>query len=105
MVQIPGWFSKEAARASRQNRSIAAGSASVASSKTLRATVRPSFLVLRGIHDTHAAAAKPAEDLVVPEGRTCDQFLHPTIMQGGCRGGKLWCGLCGGESPSPSGLG
>jgi hypothetical protein len=43
IVQMPGWLSEEAARASRQNRSSAAVLSRLASVSSLMATCRPSF--------------------------------------------------------------
>jgi hypothetical protein len=57
MVQILGWFSAEAARASRRNRSSACGSPGYPVGQEFQRDQAVQVRVARLVHDAHAAAA------------------------------------------------
>ena len=68
MVQMLGWFSAEAACASRWKRASACGSLATSSGRNLRATKRWRRSVLGLVDDTHPAAAELLDDAVVRDG-------------------------------------
>ena len=65
MVQMLGWLSAEAARASRWKRSTACGSLRHLGRQELQGDASAEAQVLRLIHDAHAAPAQLLEDPVV----------------------------------------
>ena len=60
-----GWFSAEAAFASRWKRARACGSLATSSGRNFRATKRSELYVLGFVDDTHAAAAEFLDDAIV----------------------------------------
>ena len=67
MVQILGWLSAEAARASRWKRSSVCGDAVTPSGRTLMATTRSRRVSLGPIHFAHPAGTERADDFVGAE--------------------------------------
>src|SRR5215469_8091352 len=69
-VQILGWFSADAARASLRKRSSACGSVATSSRRNFKATKATEFDVLGLVDHTHPATAQLLDDAVVRDGLT-----------------------------------
>ena len=94
MVQMFGWLSADAVRASRANRLKASGSRESSSETNLRATGRPRRVSSALYTHAHAACADPLDDAVVRE-RLTDQ----RIADGAAVAGRQLIRLVAGCSP------
>jgi len=67
MVQMLGWFSAEANRASRASRALAVPSAGSTICQHLQRHHALELRISRPIHDAHSARADSLQDLVVDQ--------------------------------------